>query len=78
MDALYDIFTKFADTLTKVLPISPFHPYIYSFSQLPFLPFLNWFIPVGDIVIIGTSWLLAIGVFYAYSIIMRWVKMIGD
>nr|DAF20302.1 MAG TPA: hypothetical protein [Inoviridae sp.] len=48
------------------------------FKDLPFLGYLNWFIPIGTIVKVGLSWLAAIALFYIYSIIMRWVKMIGD
>lgn len=73
-----ELVNKFADTLIKILPASPFQKYISSFSNLPYLGYLNWFIPVRACIVIGTSWLAVIGIFYIYSIIMRWVKMIGD
>ena len=69
---------SFASTLLEVLPSSPFREYIEAFSELPYLGYLNWFIPVGHCVAVGASWLAAIVLFYVYSIIMRWLKMIGD
>ncbi len=78
MDALMSIFSKFGQVLMNVLPHSPFQQYISSFRDMPYMSYLNWFIPVGDIITVCTAWLVAIGVFYLYSIIMRWVKMIGD
>lgn len=62
----------------KLLPVSPFHPFIEQLSDLPYLGFLNWFIPISDILKVGTAWLVSVGLFYLYSVIMRWVKLIGD
>jgi hypothetical protein len=60
------------------LPASPFRQFIDQFSSLPYLGYLNWFVPVKDMLVVAGAWLSAIALFYAYSIIMRWVKMIGD
>ena len=62
----------------KVLPISPFAPLIEQFSELPYLGFVNWFLPVGQIMTVMTGWLLAIAAFYLYQVIARWVKLIGS
>ena len=78
MDLFVNLFNSFADALTKVLPTSPFQEYIELFADLPYLDYLNWFIPIKSFVTIGLSWLGAITVFYLYSIVMRWLKMIGD
>lgn len=78
MSMLTELFNKFANVLCSVLPRSPFSRFIEQFSNLPFLAYLNWFIPVKSFLIIGASWLGVIAIFYLYSIIMRWVKMIGD
>ena len=68
---------KFTGTLVKVLPLSPFQPYIAAFADLPYLGYLTWFIPIGSCVKIGMAWLTAIAAFYLYSIILRWLKAIG-
>jgi hypothetical protein len=78
LDWFLELLNKFGDTIISVLPVSPFAPFLTMFKDLPFLGYLNWFIPVGTIVKVGLAWLAAIALFYIYSIIMRWVKMIGD
>lgn len=78
LDWMTQLVNKFGDFLVKALPTSPFHPYIEQIKNLPYLGYLNWFLPVGTFIKIGEAWLGAIALFYLYSIVMRWVKMIGD
>lgn len=78
LSSFLELMNKFGYKVISVLPTSPFAKYISMFENLPYLGILNWFIPVGTIVKVGLSWLTAIALFYVYSIIMRWVKMIGD
>lgn len=66
------------DSILSVLPTSPFAGFINEFANLPFLGYLNWFFPVGACLTVMGVWLAAIALFYLYSILMRWVKMIGD
>lgn len=73
-----EMMNAFAAALVKVLPLSPFQQYIDSFKNLPYLGYLNWFLPIAAFVKIGLAWLGCIGIFYIYSIAMRWVKLIGD
>lgn len=72
------VFNKFAQKVAEVLPLSPFQDFISEFSSLPYLGWLNWFFPVGDCLVVMLAWLGAVGLFYLYSILMRWLKMIGD
>lgn len=78
MDMMSGIFSAFAEALTKVLPLSPFQQFIQNFRDLPYLGWLNWFFPVGDCLVVMLAWLGAVGLFYLYSIVMRWLKVIGD
>lgn len=64
--------------IMEVLPTSPFQDFIDDFSNLPYLGYLNWFFPVRGVLAVMAAWLGAIALFLIYSIIMRWVKMIGD
>lgn len=74
------LLTDFGSQIVSMLPSSPFHPYIVEFARISkdSLGFLNWFIPIGKFVEIGLAWLVCIALYYGYSIIMRWIKMIGD
>lgn len=78
LDWFRELIDMFADTILRALPHSPFDQYISMFEKLEYLGYLNWFIPVGAFLKILSAWVAAIGVFYIYSIIMRWIKMIGD
>lgn len=70
--------SKIATNLLSVLPQSPFRTFINNFQAPTYIKWLNWFIPVSDILNILALWLTAITLFYLYSIIMRWIKVIGD
>ena len=72
------VFEAFAQKLLQLLPLSPFTQFIDQFRNLPFLGYLNWFFPVGDCLKVMAAWLTAVGLFYLYSILMRWLKVIGD
>lgn len=76
MAEMQALLNAFLDLLMKVFPTSPFADTIEKFSKLPYLGYINWFVPVSEMVTIGSAWLVAIGVYYLYSIIARWVKLI--
>lgn len=71
-----EIVTKFLNWVLKLLPTSPFAAFIDQFEKLPYLSWLNWFIPVSSIIAIGQAWLVVVGLFYLYSIILRWIRAI--
>lgn len=73
-----ELFDKFGEWLITVLPTSPFQGFLGNFREAftPYLSTLNWFVPIGDFLAIFTVWLSAVALFYLYSIIMRWVKML--
>ena len=72
------IFEEWGDKILQLLPLSPFQQFFSRFEELPYLGWLNWLFPVGDCLIVMGVWLGAVGLFYLYSIVMRWLKMIGD
>lgn len=71
-----EIVTKFLDAVLKVLPTSPFSPYIASLGDLPYMGYVNYFIPIGKMTKIGLAWLVSVGVFYLWSIVLRWIRAI--
>ncbi len=72
-----ELLDKFLLLVLSLFPLSPFAPVISDLEALPFLGYLNWFVPIGDFIKIGTLWITAIGAYYAWSIIARWVKIIS-
>ena len=77
MDLLSGLWGVFSGFLENVLPMSPFSKFLNYFASLPFLGYLNWFIPVKPCLMIFVSYLGAVALFYLYSIILRWIKAIG-
>lgn len=78
MDFFTNIWISVSEFLMGVLPLSPFTDVINSLEDLPFLGYLNWFIPVGTCLQIFEYWLIAYAAYLVYSIILRWVKVIGE
>lgn len=74
MQAILNMFLKM---LLKVFPLSPFRDIINSVDKMPFLGYINWFLPVSEMLAVASLWLAAITVYYIYSVIARWVKLIG-
>lgn len=75
---MINLISEFGSVLIQLLPRSPFADWIDSFQVEQFVGILNWFVPVGQMVSVFSLWLVAVGLFYLYSILMRWIKMIGD
>ena len=77
LDWFGELVNKFASMILSVLPHSPVQKYLASFDNLPYLGWLNWFVPVSAIITVAETWLVCIGLFYLYQIILRWVRAIG-
>ena len=60
----------------QLLPGSPFRGFIDSIAEIPYLGYLNYFIPVSDFLALLAVWGAAVGVFYVSSVILRFVKAI--
>lgn len=76
MGALQDIFNKFWQAIINFLPSSPFKQFISMFDNIPFLAELNWFLPVSEMIVVLEVWLSVVVIYYMYSAIMRWIKLI--
>lgn len=75
-DWLVEFFNKFGSGLMEIIPHSPFRQYIQMISVSEYIGYINWFIPVHQILIIFNTWLVAVGVYYAYMIVARWIKLL--
>lgn len=71
-----ELVTRFLDWVCNLLPTSPFVAYIDALEAVPYLSYLNWFVPVSSFIAIGEAWLVSVGLFYMYSIILRWIRAI--
>lgn len=64
-------------SIMEFLPGSPFQRYINAIGEVPYLAEINWFIPVGEMIVIAQAWVFAIGLYYLYSIILRTINVIS-
>jgi hypothetical protein len=75
LNKIIEIIGFMVGILYSVLPPSPFTIIENSeFSSL--ISQINYFLPVYEFVVILETWLLAIAVFYVYSIFARWLKAV--
>lgn len=75
LQTILDILGNLLSFLFSVFPPSPFRLVLDS-TYSDFLAQINFFIPFYELIVIMEAWLVAIGVFYLYSVIARWVKAI--
>ena len=84
LSGIWVLFTYLANytEFGKFLPISPFQRFFANwegFSSIQrYLKWVNWFVPVSQILDMLLIWLSAIAVFYGIMAIMRWIIIVGD
>ena len=76
LDWIVEKLLSFLSYVVAALPRSPFTAFIEDVSHFPFLGYANWFLPIGKMLEAGAAWLAAIALFYLYSMIARWIKLI--
>lgn len=65
---------KIGEMMVNILPSSPF--ILVERIEIPYLNYLNWIIPIEEMIVILGYWLSAIVVYYVVQVILRWVKII--
>lgn len=75
LNKLIGIMEGMADFFYNLLPSSPFVIIENGeFNQL--ISNINYFIPIYEFIAIMEAWLIAISIWYIYSIFARWIKAI--
>ena len=76
MSGIAGLFNQIWQGIIGFLPGSPFKALISSFSNLPYLSYLNWFFPVTEALAVLQAWLAVVAVYYTYSALMRIIKIL--
>ena len=76
IDSIKNFLFAVASAILSVLPDSPFQTFLQTIGEIPALGYLNYFIPISQMIVIAESWLAAIAVFYIYQLVLRWIKLI--
>ena len=61
MEVLLNSLGSIARKVLDLLPDSPFRYFIDQIGDIPFLGYLNYFVPVSDFVILLTAWTIGRG-----------------
>ena len=75
-NGLTDILNDILAAVMVLLPDSPFANIQIPNEVRQILGYVNYFVPIGAMLGIGTGWLSAIGIYYLYQTILRWAKTI--
>ena len=65
---------KILGGILRFLPLSPFRYVAYFSLNSELLMFLNYLLPIQQIVFVTEGWLAAITTFYIYQAILKWLK----
>lgn len=76
LQTILGIFNQLWMAIINFLPGSPFKAIISNLEGLPYMAELNWFFPVHECVIVIEVWLTAVALYYMYSAIMRFIKIL--
>ena len=55
------------------LPSSPFVGFGNLVSSIPYLSYLNWFIPISEMIAVFEAWLVVVGVYYGILYLLNYV-----
>ena len=59
-----------------LLPSSPFNNFASLVSNIPYLSYLNWFLPISEIMVVLESWLIIVSAFYGILFLLNYVGII--
>lgn len=75
-NGISNLLKQLLNALVMLLPTSPFIKITDYIDSVPFVSYINWFIPFNILVAITEIWLVSVGLFYLYMVVLRWVKAI--
>lgn len=65
------------EAISLAMAILPDSPLVMTETlDLKYLGYINYFVPIGKMVVLGSSWLLCITLWYIAQIALRWAKAI--
>ncbi len=58
----------------SLLPQSPFNYINQLLVNIPYVSYINWFIPLAEITAFFELWLSCVGIYYGYMFVMRYAN----
>lgn len=78
LQGIIDGFVAVLQGIISVLPGSPFNGLSAMTLDSKWFGVICYVVPVPQIVAVLEAWIIAVGTFYLYQVILRWVKAVGD
>ena len=60
----------------SILPASPFVGFSELCSNLPYLSFVNWFVPISEMLVIFEAWLIVVAVYYGILYLVNYAGLV--
>jgi len=62
--------------IMQLLPDSPFQALTASADVIEWLGWVNYFIPIAQMLAVFQAWIIAVASYLVYSAMLRWIKAI--
>lgn len=59
-----------------LLPSSPFTGFAYLVQEIPFLSYVNWFLPISEMLLVTESWLVVVSIYYGMLYILNYTGLV--
>ena len=80
LDTVLEFFYEMAYDAIDILPDSPFLQFEHELNSTPFggqiMSWINYFVPIGGMMGIGTFYLGSVLFFYGAKLLLKWSKLI--
>ncbi len=68
-------FETIVDAVFNVLPKSPIVYLTRNTAAAKYLGYINYFIPIYSWIALLENWLVAVGIYYSFKILLKWIKL---
>lgn len=62
--------------VVSLLPSSPFANFNSLVTNIPYLSYLNWFLPISEILVVLESWLVVVSLYYSILFVINYVGIV--
>lgn len=62
--------------VVSLLPSSPFSNFNSLITGIPYLSYLNWFLPISEILVVLESWLVVVSIYYSILFVLNYVGVL--
>ena len=77
INSVNDVFQKVFEFVLMMLPDSPFAQLALPEPIQDMLGYVNYYVPIGEMLVIASSWVGCIGIYYVYQLILRKISAIS-